>query len=65
MTCGIVAASAFGAYGHTSCKRQVSGSNPLTGSRSEGVSARLEREAHAEPERARQAEASYEAEIEL
>jgi hypothetical protein len=32
MTCGIVAASVFGACGHTSCKRQASGSNPLTGS---------------------------------
>jgi hypothetical protein len=32
MTCAIIAASAHGARGRTSCKRQVSGSNPLTGS---------------------------------
>jgi hypothetical protein len=32
MTCGIGAASAQGVRGRTSCKRQVSGSNPLTGS---------------------------------
>ena len=32
MTCVIGAASAHGARGRTSCKRQVSGSNPLTGS---------------------------------
>jgi len=30
--CAIGAGSARGARGHTSCKRQVSGSNPLTGS---------------------------------
>jgi hypothetical protein len=34
----IRAASALGARGRTSCKRQASGSIPLTGSRSEGVS---------------------------
>jgi DNA-binding transcriptional MocR family regulator len=33
----ICAASVRGAGGRTSCKRQASGSNPLTGSRSEGV----------------------------
>jgi DNA-binding transcriptional regulator YhcF (GntR family) len=33
---GIGAASAFGACGRSSCERQASGSNPLTGSRSEG-----------------------------
>jgi len=32
MTCAIRAASALGERGRTSCKRQVSGSNPLTGS---------------------------------
>jgi len=32
MACSIGAASALGARGHTSCKRQVSGSIPLTGS---------------------------------
>ena len=32
MTCAIGAASANGARGRTSCKRQVSGSIPLTGS---------------------------------
>ena len=32
MTCAIGAASALGARGRTSCKRQVSGSIPLTGS---------------------------------
>ncbi len=32
----ICAASARGAPGRTSCKRQVSGSNPLTGSTREG-----------------------------
>jgi hypothetical protein len=32
MTGGIVAASALGARGRTSCKRQVSGSIPHTGS---------------------------------
>jgi hypothetical protein len=30
--CGIRAGRALRALGHTSCKRQVSGSNPLTGS---------------------------------
>jgi hypothetical protein len=38
--CGIRAGRALRALGHTSCKRQVSGSNPLTGSRSEAVSPR-------------------------
>ena len=38
MACAIGAASACAACEHTSCKRQASGSNPLTGSRSEGVS---------------------------
>jgi hypothetical protein len=32
MTRAIIAASAYGARGRASCKRQVSGSNPLTGS---------------------------------
>jgi hypothetical protein len=32
MTCAIGAASALGEWGRTSCKRQVSGSIPLTGS---------------------------------
>ena len=32
MTRAIAAASVLGARGRTSCKRQVSGSNPLTGS---------------------------------
>jgi hypothetical protein len=39
MICVISAASAIGAGGRTSCKRQVSGSIPLTGSRSDGVTA--------------------------
>jgi len=37
MTCAIGAASALGARGRTSCKRQASGSNPLTGSQVNGV----------------------------
>jgi hypothetical protein len=36
MTCAIGAASAHGARGRTSCKRQVSGSIPLTGSQVSG-----------------------------
>jgi hypothetical protein len=31
----------LGAWGRASCKRQVSGSNPLTGSRSEGLTPHL------------------------
>jgi hypothetical protein len=37
----VCAASTFGARGRTSCKRQASGSNLLTGSRSEGLAPRL------------------------
>jgi hypothetical protein len=38
MACAASAASAHGAQGRASCKRQVSGSNPLTGSQaSEGM----------------------------
>jgi hypothetical protein len=36
MACVICAASALGARGRTSCKRQASGSNPLTGSQIRG-----------------------------
>ena len=48
MTCVIVAASALGARGRTTCKRQVSGSNPLTGSRSDGAGWWQQLEADAE-----------------
>lgn len=34
--CGIRAGRALRALGHTSCKRQASGSNPLTGSQFSG-----------------------------
>ena len=39
MTCVIVASSALGVRGRTTCKRLASGSNPLTGSQFSGSSA--------------------------